>query len=79
MDKKTPDVELKCLHCLAWFRSAIVMDIESLKTAKTSGNEQQCPYCGKMTPCNANNWRVREGETETGKIKQGFVGLDVKK
>ena len=78
-DQKRPDIELKCVHCGTWSRSLIVMDVESLKTFKTAGNQQQCPHCGKMTPCNADNWRVREDEIEPGKSKQGFVGLDVKK
>lgn len=76
-DKDKPDVELRCLHCRKWFKSDIVIDVESLKTAKTAGNEQQCPHCRKMTDCNADNWRVREGKIEPGKSEGGFVGLDV--
>lgn len=65
-------IEIKCLNqkCGHWFKSPIFFgNLGTFDTAYMSGNLVQCPYCGKMTPCNKENMRVRAD-------KGGFKGKD---
>ena len=67
---KTTEISIRCLHCGKWFPSPIFFeDSESLDTSVLFGNKAQCHHCGKMTDCNAENFRAR---FEDG----GFIGND---
>lgn len=67
----TTDIQIKCLNCSNWFKSAIwIGNSETFDTAILFGNLQQCPHCGKMTSCNKENFKAR---FEDG----GFLGKDV--
>lgn len=68
----TKTVEIKCLNpkCGKWFKSPIFIgDLESFDSSALAGNNVQCPHCGKMTPCNKENMRIRADEG-------GFRGKD---
>jgi Zn finger protein HypA/HybF involved in hydrogenase expression len=62
-------VEVQCKHCKQWGPSQIGFgDTQSFKSSQLSGNMQQCPHCGKMTPANKENmrWTASDGETYKG-------------
>ena len=64
------EVQIRCLHCGAWFSSPIFFGhMESFDTSTLIGNQVQCSSCGNMTDCNKDNMRVR---VRSG----GFVGKD---
>ena len=70
-DSQTTDIQVKCLHCGAWFPSAIwIGDRESLQSGVLIGNKQQCPKCHKMTDCNKENFKARFKDG-------GFIGTKV--
>jgi DNA-directed RNA polymerase subunit RPC12/RpoP len=65
---KVKELQIRCSHCKAWFRSPIMFGgTDSFDTSTLIGNQVQCPACGKMTGCNKENMRVH---FEGG----GFVG-----
>lgn len=69
---KVKEIQIRCLDqsCNAWFNSPIFFgDSESFDTSTLIGNTVQCPKCGRMTPCNKENMRVRAADG-------GFVGID---
>lgn len=56
---KTKSIEIQCLHCRQWFRSPIMFgSMESFDATQMSGNIVDCPSCGKVTACNADNMRL---------------------
>ena len=67
---KTTDLQVRCLHCKEWFRSAIWLgDRASFDSATLFGNLQQCPHCHKMTGCNKENFNAKFDDG-------GFMGVD---
>jgi hypothetical protein len=67
---KTTDIQVRCLYCKTWFKSAIwIGDRAGFEGSHLFGNQQQCPKCGKMTPCNKENFKAR---FEDG----GSIGVD---
>lgn len=73
MTEENEDVEsidVRCLKCREWFPSPIfITPWNSFSESQIVGNIAQCPHCGKMTPCDKENYRVR---FKNG----GFLGSD---
>jgi len=50
------EIAVKCIHCSEYFDSGIFLgSVQTFNTATLRGNQQQCPHCRKMTPCNKEN------------------------
>lgn len=60
-------VEIKCLHCHAWFRSPVSMPSSMMGNVEMTGNDTNCPKCKRVTACNADNMRIRDDDG-------GFLG-----
>lgn len=57
---KIKQLENVCQHCKTRFVSKFlsVPTTEVLDGIQMSGNMEQCPSCGKMTPCDRKDMRV---------------------
>ena len=68
------DVKIKCGHCGSVFRAGIQFgDTESMESAITSGNTQQCPSCGQMVHCNKENMAYTLLDKFGGHVPNDFI------
>lgn len=66
-------IEVRCMHkdCREWFPNRLFMydHLEAFLSSDFYGNRHQCPHCGRLTACDAQNVRVRGPDG-------GFLGHD---